>query len=83
MRNAYALMANTGFTGLLGLAYWLLAARHYAPADVGRASAAYSAMNLLAGITALSLIGAHGQVHPAVRQPDRGPDPARLRGQRA
>ena len=32
-RNAYALMVNTGTTGLLGLAYWLLAARHYA---VGR-----------------------------------------------
>ncbi len=57
-RNGYALMANTGATGLLGLAYWLLAARHYAAADVGRASAAYSAMNLLAGFTALNLVGA-------------------------
>ena len=25
-RNAYALMINTGVTGLLGVAYWLLAA---------------------------------------------------------
>jgi O-antigen/teichoic acid export membrane protein len=57
-RNGYALMANTGVTGLLGLAYWLLAARHYAAADVGRASAAYSAMNLLSGFTALNLVGA-------------------------
>ncbi len=64
MRNAYALMANTVVTGMLGLAYWLLAARHYAPADVGRASAAYSAMNLLAGITALSLIGAMARFIP-------------------
>ena len=64
MRNAYALMANTVVTGMLGLAYWLLGARHYAPADVGRASAAYSAMNLLAGITALSLIGAMARFIP-------------------
>jgi len=51
-------MANTAVTGLLGLAYWLLAARHYAAADVGRAAAAYSAMNLLSGLTALNLVGA-------------------------
>ena len=64
MRNAYALMANTVVTGGLGLAYWLLAARHYAAADVGRASAAYSAMNLLGNITALSLIGAMARFIP-------------------
>lgn len=64
LTNAYALMTNTVITGLLGLAYWLLAARHYAPVDVGRASAAYSAMNLLAGITALSLIGAMARFIP-------------------
>jgi O-antigen/teichoic acid export membrane protein len=63
-RNAYALMINTGTTGLLGLVYWLLAARHYTPADVGRASAAYAAMNLLAGITALSLNGALARFMP-------------------
>ena len=58
MRNAYALMANTAVTGMLGLAYWMLAARHYTAADVGRASAGYSAMNLFGGFVALSLIGA-------------------------
>lgn len=56
-RNGYALMANTGATGLLGVGYWLLAARHYPAADVGRASAAYSAMNLLSGLTAFNLVG--------------------------
>jgi O-antigen/teichoic acid export membrane protein len=56
-RNGYALMGNTGITGLLGVLYWLVAARHYAAADVGRASAAYSAMNLLSGFTALNLVG--------------------------
>ena len=56
-RNGYALMANTAITGLLGVGYWLLAARHYAAADVGRSSAAYSAMNLLSGFTAFNLVG--------------------------
>jgi O-antigen/teichoic acid export membrane protein len=64
LRNAYALMTNTVVTGVLGLAYWLLAARYYAAADLGRASAAYSAMNLLAGVTALSLIGAMARFIP-------------------
>ena len=64
LRNGYALMANTVVTGVLGLGYWLLAARHYSEQDVGRASAAYSAMNLLAGITALSLIGAMARFIP-------------------
>jgi O-antigen/teichoic acid export membrane protein len=56
-RNGYALMVNTCLTGLLGAAYWLVAARHYAAADVGRASAAFSAMNLLSGFTAFNLVG--------------------------
>lgn len=56
-RNGYALMVNTCVTGSLGLLYWLVAARHYAAADVGRASAAYSAMNLLSGFTAFTLLG--------------------------
>jgi O-antigen/teichoic acid export membrane protein len=57
-RNGYALMLNTGLTGVLGVFYWLLAARHYPAVDVGRASAAYSAMNLLSGFTAFNLVGA-------------------------
>jgi O-antigen/teichoic acid export membrane protein len=56
-RNGYALMVNTGVTGLFGVLYWLVAARHYTAADVGRASAAYSAMNLLSGFTAFNLVG--------------------------
>lgn len=57
-RNGYALMVNTGATGLLGVVYWLLAARHYSAVDVGRASAAYSAMNLVSGFTAANIVGA-------------------------
>ena len=51
-------MLNTGATGLLGVVYWLLAARHYPAVDVGRASAAYSAMNLVSGLTAACILGA-------------------------
>ena len=56
-RNGYALMLNVGVTGLLGITYWLLAAHHYAAADVGRASAAYSVLSLLSGITAHNILG--------------------------
>ena len=57
-RNAYALMINTAVTGVLGVLYWLLAARSYTAVEVGRASAAYSAMNLVSGFTAYNLVGA-------------------------
>jgi len=51
-------MINTGTTGMLGVAYWLLAARRYAAVDVGQASAAYSAMNMVSGLTAANILGA-------------------------
>lgn len=54
-RNAYALIANTGITALLGFAYWVVAARLYSTADVGRAAAAIAAMTLLAGISLFNL----------------------------
>jgi O-antigen/teichoic acid export membrane protein len=55
-RNAYALMINGGLTGALGLGYWLLAARFYDPAEVGRQSAQNQAMMFLGGLTALNFI---------------------------
>ncbi|TJZ43607.1 lipopolysaccharide biosynthesis protein [Streptomyces piniterrae] len=51
-------MLNTGVSGLLGLAFWLVAARYYTEAAVGQGSAAIAAMKLLAGLTALTLTGA-------------------------
>ncbi|NYI08120.1 lipopolysaccharide biosynthesis protein [Allostreptomyces psammosilenae] len=57
LRNAYALMANTGATAVLGLAYWILAAHYYAPEDVGLGSALIAALKLLAGLAALNLSG--------------------------
>ncbi|WP_214365539.1 lipopolysaccharide biosynthesis protein [Pseudonocardia sp. H11422] len=56
-RNAYALIVNTGVSGLLGIAFWAIAARHYSDPDVGRGSALISAMTLLSGIVAINLTG--------------------------
>jgi O-antigen/teichoic acid export membrane protein len=57
-RNAYALMLNTGLSSVLGMAYWMVAARHYSPYDLGRSSAMLSAMLFVAGLSQLNLIGA-------------------------
>ncbi|MBV2356211.1 polysaccharide biosynthesis C-terminal domain-containing protein [Streptomyces sp. J2-1] len=56
-RNAYALMLNTGISAVLGLGFWLAAARYYPESAVGRGSAAIAAMKLLAGVTAVTLTG--------------------------
>ncbi|MCW2512396.1 MAG: hypothetical protein JWR11_1438 [Mycobacterium sp.] len=56
-RNAYALVLNTGISGALGLAYWILAARHYNDSDVGRGSAAISALMLLTGLVSVNFAG--------------------------
>jgi O-antigen/teichoic acid export membrane protein len=63
-RNAYALMLNTGVSGLLGLGFWLVAARYYTEAAVGQGSAAIAAMKLLAGLTAVTLTGALARFLP-------------------
>lgn len=57
LRNAYALMAATGLTQLLGMVYWAVAARYYTEQHVGQGSAAISAMRLLSGFVALYLTG--------------------------
>ena len=67
-RNAYALMLNTGISAVLGLGFWLAAARYYSESAVGQGSAAIAAMKLLAGLTAVTLTGRAGPLHPG-----RGP----------
>lgn len=57
-RNAYALMLNTGLSSVLGVGYWMVAARYYSPAELGRSSAMLSAMLFVAGLSQLNLIGA-------------------------
>ncbi|MET9296029.1 lipopolysaccharide biosynthesis protein [Streptomyces sp. NPDC003077] len=63
-RNAYALMLNTGISGVLGLGFWLVAARYYTESAVGQGSAAIAAMKLLAGLTAVTLTGALARFIP-------------------
>ncbi|GAA1009356.1 lipopolysaccharide biosynthesis protein [Streptomyces thermogriseus] len=63
-RNAYALMLNTGISAVLGLGYWLVAARYYSADAVGQGSAAIAAMKLLAGLTAVTLTGALARFIP-------------------
>lgn len=56
-RNAYALMINTGMNGILGLAFWVVAARHYPAVDVGRGSALISAVTLLSAVVGINVTG--------------------------
>lgn len=63
-RNAYALMINTGISAVLGLGFWLAAARYYSEAAVGQGSAAIAAMKFLAGLTAVTLTGALARFIP-------------------
>jgi O-antigen/teichoic acid export membrane protein len=55
IRNALALVVNTGINAALGFVYWVIAARLFSANDVGLAAAAISAMTLLAGISLLNL----------------------------
>ncbi|MFF4531011.1 lipopolysaccharide biosynthesis protein [Streptomyces sp. NPDC001407] len=63
-RNAFALMLNTGISAVLGVGYWLIAARYYSEEAVGQGSAAIAAMKLLAGLTAVTLTGALARFIP-------------------
>ena len=66
-RNAYALMLNTGISGVLGLGFWLVAARYYTEAAVGQGSAAIAAMKLLAGPDRGDPDRGAGPLHPGRR----------------
>ncbi len=50
LRNGYALIINVGVTSVLGLAYWILAAHLYTPAEVGIGVAAINLMQFLVGV---------------------------------
>ncbi|MFI6739920.1 lipopolysaccharide biosynthesis protein [Nonomuraea sp. NPDC050451] len=63
-RQGYALMANTVVTGVLGMGYWLLAARLYSPEEFGRGQAVITAMRLFASLTALGFVGALARFLP-------------------
>jgi O-antigen/teichoic acid export membrane protein len=56
-RGGLALLINTGLTGVLGLGYWIVAARLFSTYAVGVAGALVSAATLFAGIGQLNLSG--------------------------
>jgi len=54
-RDGLALVLSSGLTSAVGLLYWIVAARLFAPATVGVNSVALSTMQLLGGIAHLNL----------------------------
>ncbi len=58
LRNGHLLTLSSAMTSVVGLAYWAVAARRFDTADVGRNSAALSAMMLLGGLSQLNLMSA-------------------------
>jgi len=57
-RTAWALIANTGGTTVLGFAYWVVVAHLYSRQTLGRSSALIAALILLSNITQLNLSSA-------------------------
>lgn len=56
LRNGYALVLNVGLTTVLGVLFWIVAARTYSAADVGRGSALVSALILLSNLSQLGMV---------------------------
>jgi O-antigen/teichoic acid export membrane protein len=71
-RNGYALVLNTLCTGALGVLYWVLAARLFTPAEVGRDAGALTAMVLLASVGGMNLSGALAFLLPRLGTSARG-----------
>ena len=64
MVNAGALMLSSVATGVLGLAYWIIAGRLFDAAEVGRASALISTATMLSSLACLSLGGSYERFLP-------------------
>jgi O-antigen/teichoic acid export membrane protein len=56
-RGGLALLVNTGLTGILGFAYWIIAARLFSTYAVGVAGALVAATTLFSGLGQLNLSG--------------------------
>ncbi|HEX6391148.1 MAG TPA: hypothetical protein VFZ89_16930 [Solirubrobacteraceae bacterium] len=70
-RGAYALIASTVLTAVLGIAFWAVAARTSSPAAVGRDAALISSMIALSAICQLNLVDAIVRFLPGVKHRDR------------
>ncbi|WP_219471747.1 lipopolysaccharide biosynthesis protein [Nonomuraea rhizosphaerae] len=62
--QGYALMANTGVTALLGLAYWFLAVRLYSPESFGQGQLMITAMRLFSSLVGLAFVGVMARFVP-------------------
>ena len=63
--NVYALTVNTVVSSVLGIGYWVLAARLYAPRELGAGAAAVATMTFLSSLSQLNLNGALARFLPA------------------
>lgn len=66
--NGYAMVFSAGINAMLGVVYWVLAARLYPEEVVGLNSAALAAMFFLANISQLNLIHALNRFVPSAGQ---------------
>jgi O-antigen/teichoic acid export membrane protein len=71
LRNGYLLTLSFGFTALIGLGYWTVAARRYDPATVGSNSAAMWMAMFIAAIAQLNLSSAMVRFVPIAGQRTR------------
>ncbi len=70
-RGGHALLVNTGLTGILGFAYWTVAARLFSTYAVGVAGALVAATTLFSGIGQLNLSGMLMRFLPRAREKSR------------
>lgn len=63
--NGYALVFSSGITSVLGVVYWILAARLYSEEIVGLNSAALAAMFFLTNLSQLNLVHALNRFVPS------------------
>jgi O-antigen/teichoic acid export membrane protein len=63
-RNSMSVMATAALQGALGFAFWIVAARVFSAADVGRASSLVSASTVIAYLALLGLNNTFGRYLP-------------------
>src|SRR5689334_20657750 len=64
VRNAYSLVGSTLATSLLGVAFWVIAARRFTAVEVGVDSALISTMTFLANVAQLNLTNGFNRFVP-------------------
>lgn len=70
LRNTLFLILSTGLQAALGFAFWIVVARLFSPADVGRGSSLISAIGLIAYLAMLGLNSAVVRYLPTAKDPN-------------